>query len=61
MLAHRSSYLRTALVRGQSSVLISCSHTVCFFPPMFALAHMRAALADTMGNQIFVRLSTALA
>ena len=61
MLAHRSSYLRTALVRGQLSVLISCSHMVCFSPPMFALAHMRAALEDVMGMQNFVALSTALA
>ena len=40
-------------------MLISCNHMVCFSPPMFVLAHMRAALEDIMGMHNCVGLSSA--
>ncbi len=44
VLAHRSSYLRSAQVRGRSTELITCEDTVCFSPSLLAPARVRVPL-----------------
>ena len=50
MLAHRSSYLRTAAVRGPSKEVVTCEDTVCFAPSLLARALVRVPLGIVHGN-----------